>query len=190
MKTKALAIIVAGVGVLFALTTANASPVYEGWRYDHTAITHSGDVTLDAYVAKALVSWGVYSSITDGGSGKDIVVHVGAPNGASQYAAAITLPKGRPETGLIEPNVPGGSACDIYIAPGLTDTYRDNRAQLERIVMHEVGHCLGLDHEPDLLPECIMGGAQGMCEDDAVGIATLYPPAPRPHRLTVGMLAR
>lgn len=188
MKTllSALVIIVALVLGMTITFPAHGQPVYR-WKYNHTGITHQGDPLLDQYVAKALTDWGQWSAVHDGGKGMDIVVEYGAPPGWGEITAtAWAVPYGgRGELFTMEQPDPTIPACAIYVDPHAVISDWD---QFGRVMMHEVGHCLGLDHIEGMPNDCIMGGAIAVCNDDREGIHTLYPP-PVTYRLGVPLLS-
>lgn len=53
------------------------------------------------------------------------------------------------------------------------------RYGLEEVALHELGHCLGLDHSADAsaVMYAYYSGTNSLTADDAAGIAALYPPA-------------
>lgn len=187
MRTLFLAMVIIASGVLGATLVypAHGQPVYR-WRYDHTGITHSGEPVLDAVVARALTDWGQWSAIHDGGPGMDITVEYGPPPGWTQMgASALAAPYGgRFDLQTIEQPSPTIPACTIYVAPDIIIT---DFQQFEHLIMHEVGHCLGLDHIDGMPNDCIMGGAIAVCNDDRDGIHTLYPP-PSTYKLHLQMI--
>lgn len=144
-----------------------------GFTFSHTAITHSGP--LDAYLATALQTWGSYSEITDGGAGGDLMVVFDPGLPSSTAAEAHPLDAGRQYPISLDDHA---VSCWIAISP--SSWAAAGEIDRQRLVTHEVGHCLGIAHSDVagalMEPRQATGAPEGPfgC-DDAAAIAALYP---------------
>jgi hypothetical protein len=128
-------------------------------------------------LARAIGLWADVSGITDGGisAHPDIISSIAKlPSNIGGYAGWASM------GGII-------TACSIVVS----DVYPTNMT----VWVHEVGHCLGLDHSLD--PHAIMfyngGDRIGIQPDDAAAIQSIYgpkPAAPQLFRLILPMLAQ
>lgn len=66
---------------------------------------------------------------------------------------------------------PFSSECDILLAPKPPFTLID----VEAIIMHELGHCLGLAHSTAHSVMTKFQGLPALGSDDAIGVSLLYP---------------
>lgn len=142
------------------------------WAFASATITHSAVTPdLDAALGSAIETWGSASAITDGGAGTDIVAVWGETPMHSEAMVDICY-EWDPECdqpGLIR-------GCVIYVDPqwplyqGADIEWRQN------MLIHEVGHCLGLEH-PGVTPSIMERIGDGFSPYDAERIAALYPPA-------------
>ena len=66
---------------------------------------------------------------------------------------------------------PFASECDILLAPKPPFTLID----VEAIIMHELGHCLGLAHSTAHSVMTKFQGLPALGSDDAIGVSLLYP---------------
>ena len=137
------------------------------WAPSHVCLTHAG--LYQQEVAVALQQWGETSAIRDCGVA------------SADTADIVLIPAA--------PGVPGGAAlpvcsrnlhscelgqfttyCQITVSSQVQPDY------IQRLVTHEVGHCLGLDHDPD--PTSIMFAGVATTEPNAYDrfvIGYLYP---------------
>jgi hypothetical protein len=96
--------------------------------------------------------------------------------------AAHTEVVSDPFTGVVQ-----RASVELRALPALSDADgppRPDAIDLESLLLHELGHAIGLAHS--LRPEAVMraGVRQGrlvrsLAEDDVRGVCTLYPPRPR-----------
>lgn len=160
-----LAALIALVLILSGITLARAY-VLTGVKQNHTAITHDANPQL----ARAIQLWAEVSAITDGG----VSTHPDIDSSITKLPSNIG--------GYAYWNNDNGfvTACSITVS----DLYPTDMT----VWVHEVGHCLGLDHSLD--PHAIMyyngGDRIGIQPDDVAAIRALYgAPAPvaTPQRL-------
>jgi hypothetical protein len=82
-----------------------------------------------------------------------------------------------PRTDMVDGRAyPFASECDIELHPRAPFTLRDVQA----IVMHEIGHCLGLAHSAATGVMKKFSGLPMLGQDDAVAVSLRYPRAARP----------
>jgi len=79
---------------------------------------------------------------------------------------------------------PFASECDILLAPKPPFTLID----VEAIIMHELGHCLGLAHSTAHSVMTKFQGLPALGSDDAIGVSLLYPREEAPLEQTTASL--
>lgn len=146
------------------------------FKVETTAVTHAGP--LDGYLAEALREWGAYSAVTDGGPGRMLVVdfdEADLPDGYAGEAHPID------QDGDF-PGLPGDYVASCRIAVSSAIWSSSSETDRQRLITHEVGHCLGIAHSDIrftlMEPRQAAGEPHGpMTCDDAAAIAKLYPRA-------------
>jgi hypothetical protein len=98
-------------------------------RWFDPCLTHSGPAELDEVVGQVLTDLSTVSGLSDCGDGDNITIRWNESIGYAGIAYASWWPDWF------------GKHCPIEIHPSVTDLYR--------VVMHEVGHCIGFQHRPD-----------------------------------------
>lgn len=142
------------------------------------AITHrSDDPETDALIGELLDDLSQYADVRDGGYGSDIVVETGTTPKEGAYAK-------------VNLRVTIGPQWPMDCVIRLPDVVKGDRG----VVLHELLHCLGVEHsdEPDSLMAC------GFCydaiqPDDIAALAALYPralPQSYPYHVIVPMLSK
>lgn len=131
---------------------------YETWgaKFDHTAITYScGSPELQ----QAVQEWAAVSGLTDGGCAEqaDIVLRVLSPWPYSfTYLGMATY---------------AGDSQTILTA---TVVLRSDTQRHYGVILHEVGHTLGLAHSSDPTSAMYYLCCNTMNADDIAGIQSLY----------------
>lgn len=147
--------------------------VREPWTWEKRVLTYSVPPELQAYAVEAMATWSAYGDIQFKAGGHDVdFVHVEP----SVAARAQMAPK------LLCRNSSCQAPYDIThceIRAG-AQFFAEPDAQRTKLLVHELGHCLGLDHtsEASIMSVLPIGGLT-WSGDDVRGIQSLYGPSSR-----------
>ena len=145
---------------LFLLALLSFS-TYNG-RWEDPTLTHSEPAELAPYVTGAFAEWATAAPIRDAGTGDDVVFEWGDPLG--DWGGQSTLM---------------GSETDstryVHCTVTLDRAWWDSHGEDARrwLVLHELGHCFGLDHSQGGVMDPA-GSYTTIQPDDVAGIRSIY----------------
>lgn len=140
-------------------------------RWDHACFTHDGSPQVKA----ALATWGAWGGVTDCGVSATPDISIGVLT--KEWEADLGRLWANAEAVYRRENVAPYThriACVIYVRPAF--------AHDEWTILHEVGHCLGLEHStaPAVMNANWIDRAPVLSPDDRVAIQAIYGPRVAP----------
>ncbi len=142
-------------------------------KWDRACLTTDGNPEVVA----ALAAWAAVSAVTDCGASEAPDIRLGEP---SALQLSLWQPLG--QLGVAECSGAGGilRQCTILLA-----------VHSPAVMLHEVGHALGLGHsaDPDAIMFPVVSGTGRISPDDIAALQQLYGPrsAPFAYRLAVSV---